>query len=301
MFHAQIGHLGGAGPCVVEEHHHGPVSQGQSTARGQPTNELFDLVAFEEVGFGRRGAFHGDGGDALADSEHLRRAGGDVVEERVDGSKALVAGADVVVPVSLEMTKESEDPLEAQIFQGKSSDPAALVVGYETKKEPDGVAIAVHRCRPETLDGHQMVDEERVQDVAERRDRSWLCLHQCRQGEGLEASIGLLQQGRGDGEIHGGRGGIDMSRERRELMEPGGGVQPLAIPAQQAADGEGVSQAVERWRRDSVGTCSARLPARWWKTWLAVPGFTQRRPSKLNNGAAASVAPRPSGPSGPPR
>jgi hypothetical protein len=95
----------------------------------QTAEEPFDLVAFEKPGFGRCGALHGYRGDPLADSEGLRRAGSDVLEERVDGCKALISGPDVVVPIDLEVTQEPRDPLEAQIVEPQPCDSTALVGG----------------------------------------------------------------------------------------------------------------------------------------------------------------------------
>ncbi len=102
----QVGHVLCPGPAVVEEHHQGPVSKGEGPVARQPAQQLFDFVTFEELGLGRRSALHGDRCDPPADTKQLRRAGGDVIEERVDGGEALVAGPDVVVPVDLEVTKE---------------------------------------------------------------------------------------------------------------------------------------------------------------------------------------------------
>ena len=42
---------------------------------------------------------------------------GDVVEQGVQGGQALVAGADVVAAVVLEVTKEPEDPVEGQVLE----------------------------------------------------------------------------------------------------------------------------------------------------------------------------------------
>ena len=44
-----------------------------------------------------------------------------------------------------------------------------------------------------------------------------------------------------------------MPHERRELLQPAGGIEPLPIPAQQAADREAVAQAVQPRRRNTVG------------------------------------------------
>ena len=76
-----------------------------------------DLVAFEEPGLRWRDAFGGDRGDLLADGQHLRRAGRDVLEQRVDRGEPLVAGADVVAAVLFEMAQERDDPLEREIAE----------------------------------------------------------------------------------------------------------------------------------------------------------------------------------------
>src|SRR5580658_2251855 len=73
-----------------------------------------------------------------------------------------------------------------------------------------------------------------------------------REGESLEAPVGLFEQRRGDREVDGGRDRIDMSHESRQLMEPTGRVNPFPIPPQQARDSKRVSEVVQSWRRDAL-------------------------------------------------
>ncbi len=77
--------------------------------------QALDLVAFEEPGLGGCDAFRRDGGDPLADAEHLGFARGDVVEQGVHRGESLVAGADVVAAVLFEVAQESDDPLEGEV------------------------------------------------------------------------------------------------------------------------------------------------------------------------------------------
>ena len=53
---------------------------------------------------------------------------------------------------------------------------------------------------------------------------------------------GLSQQRRGDRQVVGGRGGVDMPQERRQSEEPLLRVDSLSIPMQQASDSEGVPE-----------------------------------------------------------
>ena len=107
----QVGDL--LDPCagVVEEQEQGTVPQGEPAAAGQVAEQSLDLVAFEEVRFGRRGSLHGDGRHPLADAEHLGFPAGDVLEQGVQGGQALVAGADVVAAVVLQVAQERRRPV----------------------------------------------------------------------------------------------------------------------------------------------------------------------------------------------
>ena len=96
--------------------------------RGRRCSSACDLVAFEEVGLGGCCPLHGDGRHLLADAEHLRFSAGDVVEQGVQGRQALVAGADVVVAVVLQVAQEAEDPLEAQVLEVELGDLGSLVL-----------------------------------------------------------------------------------------------------------------------------------------------------------------------------
>ena len=119
-----------------------------------------DLVALQEPRLRRGDALDRDRGHLLADSEHLRRPCGDVLEQAVQRGEPLVAGADVVAAVLLEVTEERDHPLEGQIVERQARDLAALLGGDEHEQEPDRVAVAAHRARAEALDGDQVIDEE---------------------------------------------------------------------------------------------------------------------------------------------
>jgi hypothetical protein len=80
VLRAQAGDLLGAGAGVVEEQDQGAVPQRERAVAGQVVQEVFDLVALEEPGFGRGGALDRDGRDLLAGGEHVGGASGDVVE-----------------------------------------------------------------------------------------------------------------------------------------------------------------------------------------------------------------------------
>jgi hypothetical protein len=120
------------------------------------------------MGLGWRRSLGGDGGHPLAHGEHVGLACGDVVEQGVQGSQALVAGADVVAAVVLEVAQEAEDPFEGQVLDAEPGDLGALVVCDEMQQEPYRVAIAAHRRPAQSLHGDQVVDEEGVQERPER-------------------------------------------------------------------------------------------------------------------------------------
>src|SRR5664280_3238187 len=87
------------------------------------------------------------------------------------GRQALVAGPDMIVAVMLQVAQEAEDPFEAQILEVELGDLRYLVLGDEAQQEPDGVAVATHRRRPEPLHGDQVIEEEGVDERPERRRR----------------------------------------------------------------------------------------------------------------------------------
>jgi hypothetical protein len=98
------------------------------------SQQIVDLVAFQEAGLGWRGPFRGDGGHLLADAEHLRFAGGDVVEQGVQGRQPLVAGSDVVAAVVFEVAEEGEDPLKGQVLDAELGDLGAVVGSHEAQQ-----------------------------------------------------------------------------------------------------------------------------------------------------------------------
>ena len=282
MLGAQVGGFLGAGAGVVEEQDQRAVPQREPAVAGQVAQEVFDLVAFEEPGFRRGGALGRDGRDLLAGGEHLRCASGDVVEQAVQGGQPLVAGAGVVAAVVLEVAQERHDPVEGEVGERQPGDLAALVGRDEHQEQPDGVAVAAHRGGAQAFDRDQVAGEEGVQERAERLGAGSSCrLGPGGLGEGLEPPVGLVQQLRGDRQVDRGRARVDVAHEGRELVQPGRGVEPLPIPAQQAADREGVSQAVQpsaaRPRRGPAGP--RRPPGGGTSGWRCRDGpvFARRR------------------------
>ncbi len=172
MLDAQVGGLLDASAGVVEEQDQCPVAQREPTAVGQVMEQLCDLVVFEEADLWWRDAIGRDRGDLLADAQHLRRARGDVLEQRVDHGEPLVASAGLVAAVLLEMAQESDDSLEGEIAHRELGDVRAFVGCEEQDQEPDRVAVAAHRGWPQALDGHQVIGEERVQQWPQRRVRT---------------------------------------------------------------------------------------------------------------------------------
>jgi hypothetical protein len=62
----------------------------------------------------------------------------------VDGGEALVACADVVVAVDLEVAEEANEALEGEIGEHEPGDPTSLVCGDEHQEQPDRVTVAAH-------------------------------------------------------------------------------------------------------------------------------------------------------------
>jgi hypothetical protein len=83
---------------------------------------MLDLVAFEEPGLGQRDSFGRDRRNLLAAHQHLRRAGGEVLEQGVDRGGPLVAGADVIPAALFEVAQEADDPLEREIADRRFGD-----------------------------------------------------------------------------------------------------------------------------------------------------------------------------------
>ena len=109
VFDPQVSDLLRTGPGVVEEEQQGVIPQAETPFVGQRAKQRLGLVTLKEVGLSRSRALHWDGGDPLAYVEHLRGPCGDVVEERVEAGEALVARADMVMTINLEITKEPDD------------------------------------------------------------------------------------------------------------------------------------------------------------------------------------------------
>jgi hypothetical protein len=156
----KVGHLLNPRTAVVEEQQQGSVPQGQRAIVRKTAQKILHLVPLQERCRGRRRPFHRDRRHPLADAQHLRCPSGDVLEEGVQRGQPLVAGADVVASVLLEVAKEADYPLEGQIVERQPGDLASLVVGNEEQKEPDRVPVAAHRRRTQPFHSDEMADEE---------------------------------------------------------------------------------------------------------------------------------------------
>ena len=69
-------------------------------------------------------------------------------------------------------SQEREDPLQGEILKRQARDLAAPLRGEEHEQQPDRVAVAAHRTRPQSLDRDQVVEEVGMQQLPER-----LCAH----------------------------------------------------------------------------------------------------------------------------
>ena len=94
------------------------------------------------------------------------------------------------------------------------------------KEEFQGVAIASNRSWPQAFLGLQVVLEKSEDCLTDTRS-----LHPSFRSHHLEALSGLMKQVLGDGQIYGGRIGVDMTEERGEAHQFAVWIDALSIPA----------------------------------------------------------------------
>lgn len=87
----------------------------------------------------------------------------------MDHREPLVAGAYVVAAVFFEVAQERDDPFEGEIAASQPGDLRAFVRRDEQQEQADRVAVAAYRGWPQAFDGDQVIGEERVQQLPERR------------------------------------------------------------------------------------------------------------------------------------
>jgi len=127
VLYAQVGDLLDPSTRVVKEEQKRAVTKRESAATWEMVHKVLDFIAFEEVRFGRSHPLHGNGCHALTNAKHLGCSAADVLEETVDGGQALVAGADVVGTVSLEVAQKADHPVEGEIVEAETRDFATAV------------------------------------------------------------------------------------------------------------------------------------------------------------------------------
>ena len=157
-----------AGAGVVEEQQKCPVTLSEPSLCGQVFEQVFDLVAFKEVGFGGRCPFRWDCRDLLAGCEHFGVAAGDVVEQCVHDGEPLVAGPRVVSSIVFEVAEEPDHEIEIEVGDGELRDLGVSVGGSEAQQDPDRVAVAADRGWAKPFDGHEVIDKERMDGRSER-------------------------------------------------------------------------------------------------------------------------------------
>jgi len=97
--------------------------------------EILHFVAFEESRFRWSHTLHRHRRYALAYDQHFGCASSDVLEQAVHGGQALVACADVVTSVHLEMPQKADDPFEREVTECKARDLAMLIVSCELQEQ----------------------------------------------------------------------------------------------------------------------------------------------------------------------
>ena len=157
---AQIDDLLHARSRVVEEENQRPVPRGVSPGGRELREQGGDLVALQETCLGGCGALRWDRGNPLGNREHLGVPNREVLEEGVEQRQALIARPRVVVADLLEVANEAEHALEREVGERQLRYPAPRVLGDEPEEQPDTVAVAAYRRRPQPLHRDEAVEEE---------------------------------------------------------------------------------------------------------------------------------------------
>jgi hypothetical protein len=108
----------------------------------QAGEEGFDLVALEELRARRGHPFARDRGDPLGLRQRRRCLPREVGEEGVQSGEALVARANVIATLSLEMAEELSYALRREILDRKPRDGPVALAGDEGEEQPERVAIS---------------------------------------------------------------------------------------------------------------------------------------------------------------
>ena len=107
------------------------------------------------------GPLERDGEDALTVREPRGVLHGAVPEERVDRGEAHVAGGDAVAPVELQVLKEREDRLGAEVVEVELDDGPLRPGCDEAEQEHEAVPIAADGVGAGSPHPGQVVGEER--------------------------------------------------------------------------------------------------------------------------------------------
>jgi hypothetical protein len=120
----------------------------------------FDFLMLEVLHGAAAGPLEGDGEDALTVCESCGVLHCAVPEERVDRGEAHVAGSDAVVPVELQVLKEREDRLGAEVVQVQLDDGPLQPGCDEAQQEHEAVPIAPDGVGTGPAHTGQVVGEE---------------------------------------------------------------------------------------------------------------------------------------------
>jgi hypothetical protein len=153
---------------VVEDEDERAIAKRSSAARGQLPHQRLDRVALKERHLGPAGAFARNRCDSLTDSEQVRNLSRNVVEEDVQSGEALIARLRSIAAGIFELSKNAKTR-EGEIVEREPRDLAFLVGGDEQQEEAHRISVAVDRRGPETLDRHQVMGKEAMDNFPELR------------------------------------------------------------------------------------------------------------------------------------
>jgi len=104
----------------------------------------------------------------LSFSTRLGYLFGEIIEEATQSGQALIAGADVVAPLGLEITEKLTHALGGNVFSAETGDRPVTFRSHESEKQFDRIAVTLDRCRAHPLVYFEALLEERKNDWSDR-------------------------------------------------------------------------------------------------------------------------------------
>jgi hypothetical protein len=79
----------------------------------------------------------------------------------------VIPGPAVIVPSVFEMLQKPHDAISGQAVDGQLCEPTRDIGRHEYQKEPQGITMRPHGCRPQASLERELVDEKRVEERPE--------------------------------------------------------------------------------------------------------------------------------------